>query len=626
MNAVLPWSHFSLLPGHPLELFIRNMYCPPMIDFLSDTPYAFLTRKLQNIDKKLINLDKSRKNKPVLVSAHDSSILSSSSSLSISPARDERKTATEEKTSPKNNVLKIHPTLPPPNTSRWILRRLQQDTVTESLITLRHWMDDKRRSEISNDLVEEIRRMDDDAAIAAIRLLKERKRFVKGTNGQQLSLSVRITDPSTSNAQSAKALLDSGCMGSCISSEFVEKHGIPTRPTAIPIPVYNADGSLNSKGSIKAFATLRIAIGDHQEQMDMAVVHLDSADIFLGHDWLKQHNPTIDWTAGTLLFDRCPESCGHLARLLDPDQDVGDDSLEEGDRILMMDFSKWSEGLRTRTTTHEQSDAPDFIAEFPDVFSAQEFDQLPEHRPWDHAIDLTDGFKAADCKIYPLSPAEQQALQAFLDENLANGRLRQSKSPMASPFFFIKKKNTGELRPIQDYRRLNAGTIKNKYPLPLIQELLDRTKDAKFFTKLDVRWGYYNIRIKEGDEWKAAFRTNRGLFEPTVMFFGLTNAPATFQAFMNDIFKDLIDDGHVVVYLDDVLIFADSQEHHDDLVRQALAIFRRHKLFLKKEKCQFSTPYLEYLGHIIGQGELKMDGQKVAAVRDWPVPMNLKQL
>lgn len=111
-----------------------------------------------------------------------------------------------------------------------------------------------------------------------------------------------------------------------------------------------------------------------------------------------------------------------------------------------------------------------------------------------------------------------------------------------------------------------------------------------------------------------------------VMFFGLTNAPAMFQAFMNDIFKDLIDDGHVVVYLDDVLIFADTQEHHDDLVRQVLAIFRKHKLFLKREKCQFSTPYLEYLGHIIGQGELKMDGQKVAAVRDWPVPMNLKQL
>lgn len=287
--------------------------------------------------------------------------------------------------------------------------------------------------------------MDDDAAIAAIRLLKERKWFVKGTNGQQLSLSVRITDPSTSNAQSAKALLDSGCMGSCISSEFVEKHRISIQLTAISIPVYNADGSLNSKGSIKAFAILHIAIGNHQEQIDMAVVHLNSIDIFLGHDWLKQHNLMIDWMAGTLLFDRCPKSCGHLAHLLDPDQDAEDDSLEKGDRILMMDFSKWFEGLRIRATTHEQFDVPDFIAEFPDVFSAQEFDQLPEHRPWDHVINLTDGFKAADCKIYPLSPAEQHTLQAFLDENLANSHLRHSKSPMASPFFFIKKKNTGEL-------------------------------------------------------------------------------------------------------------------------------------------------------------------------------------
>ena len=153
----------------------------------------------------------------------------------------------------------------------------------------------------------------------------------------------------------------------------------------------------------------------------------------------------------------------------------------------------------------------------------------------------------------------------MLNENLASGRIRPSKSPMASPFFFIKKQD-GTLRPIQDYRKLNEGTIKNKYPLPLIQELLDKTQHAKYFTKLDVRWGYYNIRIKEGDEWKAAFRTNRGLFEPTVMFFGLTNAPATFQGFMNHIFKDLVDEGHVVVYLDDILIFAEDRKTHDSLV------------------------------------------------------------
>jgi hypothetical protein len=120
-------------------------------------------------------------------------------------------------------------------------------------------------------------------------------------------------------------------------------------------------------------------------------------------------------------------------------------------------------------------------------------------------------------------------LEEFIEENLSSRRIRPSKSLMASPFFFVKKAD-GKLRPTQDYRKLNEATIKNRYPLPLIGELIDKLKGAQHFTKLDVRWGYNNVRIKEGDEWKAAFRTNIRLFEPTVMFFGLTNSPATFQA------------------------------------------------------------------------------------------------
>ena len=108
---------------------------------------------------------------------------------------------------------------------------------------------------------------------------------------------------------------------------------------------------------------------------------------------------------------------------------------------------------------------------------------------------------------------------------------------------------------MQDYYKLNQGTIKNKYPLPLIQELIDKTKQARYFTKLDICWGYNNIQIKEGDEWKAVFRTNQGLFEPTVMFFSLINSPATFQGFMNLILKDLIDKGYVIIYLDDIFIY-----------------------------------------------------------------------
>jgi len=156
---------------------------------------------------------------------------------------------------------------------------------------------------------------------------------------------------------------------------------------------------------------------------------------------------------------------------------------------------------------------------------------------------------------------EKKELDSFLEENLCTGRIRPSKSPIAAPVFFIKKKD-GSLRLVQDYQALNSMTVKNKYPLPLNSELVSQLRGARYFTKLDVRWGFNNVRIKPGDEWKAAFRTNRGLFEPLVMFFGMTNSPATFQTMMNDIFWNLIAEGIVVVYLDDILIFTKTEEKY----------------------------------------------------------------
>ena len=196
---------------------------------------------------------------------------------------------------------------------------------------------------------------------------------------------------------------------------------------------------------------------------------------------------------------------------------------------------------------------------------------------------------------------------------------------MASPFFFVKKKD-GALRPVQDYRKLNDMTIKNRYPLPLIQELIDKLKTSKHFTKMDIRWGYNNIRIKEGDEWKAAFRTNRGLYEPTVMFFGLTNSPATFQAFMNHILKKLIDEGHVIVYMDDILIFNNDINEHRRIVHEVLRILEENNLYLKPEKCTFESSHVDYLGIIVGNGEVRMDPKKVAAVKDWPIPKKKKDV
>jgi hypothetical protein len=170
---------------------------------------------------------------------------------------------------------------------------------------------------------------------------------------------------------------------------------------------------------------------------------------------------------------------------------------------------------------------------------------------------------------------------------------------------------------------LNEMTIKNKYPLPLIPELINQLRGAKYFTKLDVRWGFNNVHIKEGDEWKAAFRTNRGLFEPLVMFFGLTNSPATFQTMMNEIFIDMTSEGVVVVYLDDILIFTKTLDEHWEVTRWVLG---RLELFLQPEKCEFEKTWIEYLGLIISENHVEMDPVKVAGVAEWPQPTNKREV
>ena len=195
---------------------------------------------------------------------------------------------------------------------------------------------------------------------------------------------------------------------------------------------------------------------------------------------------------------------------------------------------------------------------------------------------------------------------------------------MASPFFFVTKKD-GKLRPCQDYRYLNEWTIKNAYPLPLISEIMDKLKGAKYFTKLDVRWGYNNIRIKKGDEWKATFKTNKGLFEPTVMFFGMCNSPATFQAMMDDTFADLIEIGIIIVYMDDILIFAKDKKTLEENTKKVLDRLQKNDLFLKPKKCEFGKSKIKYLGMVIEEGHVSMDPGKLKGIQERPVPTTVKQ-
>ena len=283
--------------------------------------------------------------------------------------------------------------------------------------------------------------------------------------------------------------------------------------------------------------------------------------------------------------------------------------------------------LAEQYTTQNSQPIPDEYKRHQQVFGEKESQQFPGPRVWDHAIELKPGAPSTiPGKIYALTQVEQKALEGFVQEHLAKGYIRPSKSPYASPFFFIKKKD-GKLRPVQDYRKVNEWTIKNRYPLPLIPELIARVKGATLFTKFDVRWGYNNVRIKDGDQWKAAFITNKGLFEPNVMFFGLTNSPATFQMMMNEIFMEELREGWLTIYMDDMLIHTnDSVETHRAAVHRVLDKLAKHDLFLKPEKCLFEQRRMEFLGVVLENGTIQMDPAKVKGVEDWPQPKTVRDV
>ncbi|KAJ1596241.1 hypothetical protein NDA14_001923 [Ustilago hordei] len=252
-----------------------------------------------------------------------------------------------------------------------------------------------------------------------------------------------------------------------------------------------------------------------------------------------------------------------------------------------------------------------------DVFSRVKADKLPPHRTYDHQIPLEEGKSPPFGPIYSLSEHELKTLRGYLEENLAKGFISPSDSPAASPILFVKKKD-GSLRLCVDYRGLNRITIRNRYPLPLIDELLDRLRKARFFTRIDLRGAYNLLRIAKGDEWKTAFRTRYGLFQYNVMPFGLTNAPASFQHLMNDTFKDMLDRS-LIIYLDDLLIYSPTLEQHQRHVSAVLARLRQAGLYAKAEKCQFSTSQTEFLGFVVSDQGVSMDPSKTEVITNWPL-------
>jgi len=212
-----------------------------------------------------------------------------------------------------------------------------------------------------------------------------------------------------------------------------------------------------------------------------------------------------------------------------------------------------------------------------------------------------------------LSKNEREKVQNFVNDQLRKGYIRPLKSPQTSPVFFVSKKNRSK-RMVMDYYSLNKQTVKNNYLLLLITDLIDNIGSKKVFTKMDLQWGFNNVRIKEGDEWKGAFTMHIGLFEPTIMFFGITNSSATFQAMMNEILRDLANKSKVATFVNNVLVETKTEGGHDEIVKEILRRLEKNSLYIKPERCVWKVRKIGFLGVVIGPNGIEMEKEKVDGV------------
>ena len=466
---------------------------------------------------------------------------------------------------------------------------------------------------------------------------------------RQRSVKVNVEVCTREYKADVRALLDSGATDNFIAPFVVNRFNIPTFQLPRPKIIRNVDGTKNSIGKVTKAVNLKVRHNKVETTQCFFVIDLGSDSMLLGYPFLAASNPQIDWRKG-IFHGRVTASTDdshlwspqmqafraeRLARLeLRSKRKRHDPHFIPSNEKGVITYGRATKATELAVEANKekkeipwQEQVPPDYHHFGKVFSSEEATRFPISRPWDHAIELLpDAPRSLDCKTYPLAPAHQEGLDTFLKEHLAKGYIRRSNSPYAAPFFFVRKKD-GKWHPVQDYRRLNEWTVRNVYPLPLIKELIQRLAKKVWFTKFDVRWGYNNVRIKEGDEWKAAFKTNRGLFEPTVMFFGLTNSPATFQTMMDDFFREEIAKGDVIIYMDDILIATERDLNgHRKVVTNVLKKLQDNDLFLKPEKCVFHKREVEYLGVIVGNGQVKMDPVKVSALTDWPPPTKVTEV
>lgn len=441
-------------------------------------------------------------------------------------------------------------------------------------------------------------------------------------------------------------LIDSGASKSFISSALVRKHDLSCMRLSTARSVCMANDRVEECVSVVKDA--RVCMQGFVSSCELYVLPLSSSfDVILGLDWLTDVNPSINWRKRclTVVTPHKSFSIRVSSTLPTPPLSTTANSTTTERMSKLMSHQQAKRLLRKgyqamalmpalvldpeHCNVAALADISDpslrsVVESYSDVFPQQLPACLPPSRDIEHEIPLVDNAVPPHRPPYRLSPAELDEVRKQLDELLQLGYIQPSTSPFAAPVLLIKKPD-GSWRMCIDYRALNKLTVRRRYPLPRIDDLLDRLHKAAFFTKIDLRSGYYQVRISEADRVKTAFVTRYGQFEWLVLPFGLADAPSTFMHVMTSCLAPLLD-RCIVVYLDDILVYSMSMKDHVRDVEAVLALLRKHKLYGKLSKCEFGRREVDFLGHVVKQGSISPDPKKVEAMKSWPTPTTQHEL
>lgn len=417
-------------------------------------------------------------------------------------------------------------------------------------------------------------------------------------------------------------LVDSGSTHSFMDVQVGSKLKGVT-PLAKSLSVQLADGG--SLTCSHELANCRWWMQGHNFVNTFRLLSLGGYDVILGMDWLEQFSPMhVDWSNKWMEITVNNQvvklqgivSNSGLCTAVSLDQCLG--MAKQGALMYLIQLA----AVESLTDNAIPPVVQPLIQQFQDVFDAPT--GLPPKRNCDHHIPLLPGAGLVNLRPYRFNPALKDEIETQVTEMLNSGVIQHSQSAFSSPALLVKKKD-GTWRLVIDYRRLNAITVKSTYPMPVIDELLDELAGATWFSKLDLRAGYHQIRMAPGEEYKTAFQTHTGHYEYKVMSFGLTGAPATFQSAMNETLKPVLRQ-FALVFFDDILIYSPDLNSHLDHLHQVLSLLRKHQWQVKLSKCSFAQRQLSYLGHTISAAGVQTDHSKVQEVLNWETPTSLKKL